>query len=183
MNNWKIKSTTTPYENKWIKVDHHEVVTPSGTDGIYGKVHFKNIAVGIIALDEDHNIWLVGQYRFTLDLYSWEIPEGGCPEGEDPLEAAKRELKEETGIIAEQWSSLGTIHTSNSVTDEVGYIYLAEQLTYTSPEPEETEDLALKKIPLSQAVEMVMDNEITDSISIAGILKLAFKMQNSNQIG
>jgi len=172
-NNWKTVSKKTVYDNPWIGVSHRDVINPSGNPGIYGVVEFKNIAVGIVALDEDDNTYLVGQFRYTLDQYSWEIPEGGCPKGEEPLEAAKRELKEETGLIAKKWETLLEIHTSNSVTDEYGICYLATDLELGEAEPEDTEDLILKKIPLDQAVEMVMSGEITDSLSMVALMKVA----------
>ena len=159
------------YENQWIRVEEHKVINPSGRPGIYGKVHFKNKALGIIPVDEALNTWLVGQYRYPLDEYSWEIPEGGGLVGIDRLESAKRELKEETGIEAERWEEILRIHTSNSVTDEEGFIYLARNLTFGDTEFEETEKLDVKKIPLREAIRMVMKNEITDSLSLAGLLK------------
>lgn len=172
-NNWqKIKSETV-YENPWIKVEHHDVINPGGKPGIYGQVNFKNIAIGIIPVDNEGNTYLIGQYRFPLDEYSWEIPEGGCPFDEEPLIAGKRELLEETGIIAKKWTMISKIHTSNSVCNEVGFIFLAEDLSFTEAEPEETEDLQLKKISLKKAIELVMQNQITDSLSVAGLLKLA----------
>ncbi len=170
-NPWKTLSKKDKYENAWIRVEEHQVINPSGNDGIYGKVHFKNFALGIIPIDEEGNTWLIGQFRYTLDEYSWEIPMGGGPEGIDRLESAKRELKEETGIIASEWTEILRIHTSNSVTDEVGWVYLAKGLEQGETEFEETEKLAIKKLPLSKAIQMVMSGEITDGISIAGLLK------------
>lgn len=172
-NNWQKLSTTVPYSNAWIEVQHHEVINPSGGKGIYGQVNFKNIAVGVIPLDDSGNTYLVGQFRFPLEEYSWEIPEGGCPFGEDILAAAQRELLEETGLKAEKWTMISKIHTSNSVCNEVGFVFLAETLTQGNAEPEETEDLKIRKVSLKEAVELVMNNQITDSISIAGILKAA----------
>ncbi|MCA0362932.1 MAG: NUDIX hydrolase [Spirosomataceae bacterium] len=172
-NTWKKLSTQVIYENPWIEVEHHEVLNPSGGAGIYGQVNFKNIAIGIIPVDNDLNTWLVGQFRFPIEEYSWEIPEGGCPMGEDILEAAKRELKEETGFSAEKYTMVAKIHTSNSVCREVGFIFLAENLTHGESEPEETEDLQIKKVSLKEAYELVMNNQITDSLSVAGILKVA----------
>jgi len=173
-NPWKKLSGKTVYDNQWIRVEEHDVINPSGGKGIYGKVCLKNIAIGIIPLDEYDNTWLVGQHRYTLNQYSWEIPEGGCPLGTDPLESAKRELKEETGITARQWKELIRIHTSNSVTDEAGVIYLAEDLVQGDQSLDETEqDLRVKKINLKEAVEKVMNGKITDSMSMAGILALA----------
>lgn len=173
-NPWTTKSIQTVYDNKWIAVSHRDVITPTGTDGIYGLVHFKNIAVGVLPLDEQYNTWLVGQYRYTLEEYSWEIPEGGCPAGEDPLEAAKRELLEETGIKAQKWTPIvERMHTSNSVTDEAGIAYVAKQLSFGVAMPEDTEDLQVKKVPLEEAVQMVMNNQITDSLSMIVLLKAA----------
>jgi 8-oxo-dGTP pyrophosphatase MutT (NUDIX family) len=125
-NPWRTQSIREVYDNPWIQISHHEVITPGGTDGIYGVVHFKNLAIGVVPLDEAGNTWLVGQYRYTLNEYSWEIPEGGCPLGTDPLESAQRELQEETGIKAKRWTKLLNLYTSNSVTDEAGMAFLAQ---------------------------------------------------------
>ena len=170
-NPWKKISGEIKYDNPWINLTEYQVITPAGTKGIYGKVHFKNIAVGVIAIDAENNTYLVGQYRFPLDLYSWEIPEGGCPEGTDWLEAAKRELKEETGFEAGKWTEILQMHVSNSVSDEFAVVYVAEEIIAGQSAPEETEDLQIKKMPFAQAVQWVMDGKITDSISVAAILK------------
>jgi len=161
------------YENPWIKVEEHEVINPAGNDGIYGTVHFKNRAMAIIPVDAEGNTWLIGQYRYSLNEYSWEIPMGGGPIGIDFLESAKRELKEETGLTASKWTELLKIHTSNSVTDEVGIVYLAEVLTQGETSFEDTEILQIRKLPLKEVVDMAMKGEITDSISLAGIFKAA----------
>ena len=176
-NNWKKINSKIAYENPWIEVQHHNVINPSGGEGIYGQVNFKNIAIGIVPIDENNDTWLVGQFRFPLEEYSWEIPEGGCPFSEEPLKAGKRELLEETGITAEKWTMISKIHTSNSVCNEVGFIFMAENLKFSESEPEETEDLQIKKVSLKEALKMVMENKITDSISIAGILKAAIIKQ------
>ena len=173
-NPWQCLSSREIYDNPWITVIEDQVINPGGGKGIYGKVHFKNRALGIIPVDEDNNTWLVGQYRYTLNEYSWEIPEGGVPFAEDPLQGAKRELREETGIAAENWELIMKFHTSNSVTDEFGLIYIASQLRFGDQDLEESEqDLAIQKLPLSEAVDMVMDGKITDSMSVAGLLKAA----------
>lgn len=172
-NPWKTQKVKKIYENPWIKVEEHEVLNPAGKEGIYGKVHFENLAMGIIPIDDNLNTWLIGQYRYTLNEYSWEIPMGGGPIGVDMLLSAQRELKEETGLIANKWTKIMKIHTSNSVTDEVGWVYLAEDLTHGETEFEETEVLRIKKLTLKEAVEMVMREEITDGISVAGLLKAA----------
>ncbi len=174
INPWKTLSSRTVYDNKWIRVEEHQVINPAGGSGIYGKVHFKNKAIGIVPLDAQGNTWLVGQHRYTLNEYTWEIPEGGCPEGTLPLDSAKRELKEETGITATHWQQLMRFHTSNSVTDEEGFIFLAEGLTFGATELEETEaDLVVKKLPFTEALQMVLSGKITDSMSVAGILAVA----------
>jgi 8-oxo-dGTP pyrophosphatase MutT (NUDIX family) len=172
-NPWKTVSSRPIYDNPWISVREDQVINPKGGNGIYGVVTFKNIAIGIIPVDDEGYTYLVGQYRYTLNEYSWEIPEGGGPIGIDPLDSAKRELKEETGFTADKWTNICTIHTSNSVTSEVGYLYLAQGLKDGESEPEDTEELQVKRVHLRDAVEMVMNNEITDSLSIAGILKAA----------
>ncbi|WP_439490739.1 NUDIX domain-containing protein [Algoriphagus sp.] len=170
-NPWTTKKINPVYENPWIKVEHHEIINPAGNEGVYGKVHFKNRAMGIIPIDKDMNTWLIGQYRYTLEEYAWEIPMGGGSLEEDKLESAQRELREETGLTAGKWTEMMTIHTSNSVTDEVGFVYLAEELSEGEPEFDETEVLKVRKLPFVGALEMVMNGEITDAISIAGILK------------
>lgn len=171
-NPWKLLNTKIQYENAWIKVEEDNVINPSGGPGIYGRVHFKNVAVGVIPIDKDGNTWLVGQYRYPLKEYSWEIPEGGCPIGEKELDAAKRELKEETGLIAKHWEEFLRIHTSNSVSDERGVVFLAKDLTEGATQFEDTEELKIKKLPLEEAFQMVIDGGITDSISMAALLKL-----------
>ncbi|HTF81615.1 MAG TPA: NUDIX hydrolase [Cytophagales bacterium] len=178
-NPWKIKSSKNIYDNKWISVTEHQVTNPSGNDGIYGVVSFKNKAIGIIPIDSEGNTWLVGQYRFPLEEYSWEMPMGGGPIEIDVLESAKRELKEETGLTAARWTNIMRIHTSNSVTDEVGFVFLAEDLTQGETEFEDTEDLKIWKLPFSQAVDMVMQGKITDAITIAGLLKAKLLLEGN----
>ncbi len=171
-NPWKTKNKRLVYANPWIKLEEHAVVTPAGTDSLYGKVVFQNKALAIVPVDKDLNTWLVGQYRYTIEEYSWEIPMGGGPVGSDRLLSAQRELKEETGLTAGKWTEIMRFHTSNSVTDEEGFLYLAEELTEGEPEFEDTEKIEILKIPLSQAIQKVMDGEITDVISVAGLLKV-----------
>jgi len=173
---WTTLTKNVVYSNPWIEVEHHEVLTPANAPGIYGLVKFKNKAIGIVPVDEFGYIYLVGQFRYPLNAYSWEIPEGGGPHAENPLLAAQRELKEETGLIAAHWAHLGSIHTSNSVTNEEGVLYLATELTQGEMEPEDTEVLQLQRVPLVQAVDWVMESKITDSLSMAGILMAARKL-------
>ncbi|HRI61585.1 MAG TPA: NUDIX hydrolase, partial [Saprospiraceae bacterium] len=169
---WQTLTRKTAYDNPWIRVEHREVLNPSGGAGIYGVVHFKNTAVGIVPLDREGFTWLVGQYRYTLERYSWEIPEGGGAVGSDPLEAAQRELLEETGITARLWTPLLELHTSNSVTDEYGVVYVAQDLELGKSQPEETEELHIRRVPFSEAVDMVMQGAITDALSMIAVLKV-----------
>ena len=155
-----------------MRVMDDEVINPSGGKNQYGYVHFKNRAVGIIPIDADGNVWLVGQDRYTLNAWSWELPMGGAPLSEDPLDAAKRELKEETGLSAKKWTEVMRLHTTNSITDEEGIVYLAEDLTEGEAEPEETEQVEVRKLPLDAAVDMVRNGEITDAISAAALLHI-----------
>ena len=172
-NPWQLKTSKNIYDNPWLQLDEDEMINPSGGISHYGKIHFKNIALGIIPLDEDNNTWLVGQYRHVPDCYSWEIPMGGGPLNIDPLESAKRELKEETGLSAEHWQELMRLHTSNSVTDERGIVYVARGLSAGETEFGETEDLQIIQLPFDEAVARVMSGEISDAISVASLLALA----------
>lgn len=172
-NPWKTKDTTIVYDNNWIQVAHNEVINPTGNAGVYGKVHFKNKAIGIIPIDSEGNTYLIGQYRYPLNAYSWEIPEGGGPLGEDPSDTAKRELLEEAGLKANKWTLIARVHLSNSVSDEEGFIFIAEELTQAQAQPEDTEQLKLIKLPLQEAIKQVMTGNITDSLSMIGLLKVA----------
>lgn len=160
------------YENPWISVTEHRIVKPRGGEGIYGVVHFKNRAVGVVPYERGE-IWLVGQYRFPLGIYSWEIPAGGAPFDEPPEACAARELSEETGLRARRIQPLVRMHLSNSVTDELAHIFLATELEPGAADPEDTEELAIRKLPLAEALSLVEDGTITDSLSVAAILRLA----------
>lgn len=178
-NPWKTIGSIDIYENSWIKLREDKVIKPNGKEGIYGVVHFKYLAIGIIPLDEENNTWLVGQHRYPLDSYSWEIPMGGGEIGIDPLVSAQRELKEETGFTAKHWEELLRIHTSNSVTDELGIVYIAKELTAGNTAFDDTEKLQIWKMPFEQALQMAMNGQITDSLSLAGIFKVALLMKKS----
>jgi len=172
-NPWQTLRQQNVYENPWIRIEHHDVIHPGGKPGIYGKVCFKTRAVGIIPVDEHGQTWLVGQYRYTLNKWLWEIPMGGAPLQEDTLVAAHRELREETGLRAGSMQAIMTLHTSKSVTDEEGCVYLATDLVAGDTEFEDTEQIEIVKLPLQQAIDMAQDGRITDIISIAGLLHLA----------
>lgn len=170
---WQRLSSTLVYENDWMEVREDDVVNPGGGRNQYGHIHFKNIAVAILPLDGDGNTWLVGQSRYTLGEYSWELPMGGAPGDETPLAAAKRELQEETGLSATDWTEILRLHTSNSITDEVGVVFLANGLQQGRTDFEETEDLTVRKLPVDEAVRMALEGEITDAISVAALLAYA----------
>jgi 8-oxo-dGDP phosphatase len=181
-NPWTTLSSQRIYSNPWISVREDRVITPGGTEGIYGVVEPRGIAIGVLALhsdaiDKDLQITLVGQYRYPLNCYSWEIVEGAGEPGEDPVIGAQRELLEETGLTANVWEPLGgEFHLSNSFTNEVARLFVARDLSQGSAMPEVTEELAVKRVSLQEAERMVLNGEITDSLSVIGILMLMRKL-------
>lgn len=170
---WKRLTRRTVYENDWIEVWHDEVARPDGSDGIYGVVHPKFRAAGVVAIDEADRVVLVGQHRYTLDRYSWEIPEGGVPLEADVLTGAKRELAEETGFRASTWRNLLHHSLTNSISDEEGVIYLATGLVPGTPEPDATEDFTVRLVPFDEALAMIDRGEIHDAVSQLGLLAAA----------
>lgn len=171
-NPWTVLEERVIYDNPWIGLTEYNVINPGGGKGIYGKVRFKSLAIGILPLDTSGHTWLVGQYRFPLAAYSWEIPEGGGDPAIPPVESARRELLEETGLVAKDWTELMEMHLSNSVTDELACIFLAKGLEQREAAPEETEELAIRRLPFEEAYRMVERGEITDAMSVAAILKV-----------
>ena len=167
---WKKLSSKKIYDNPWITVVEDQVINPGGGQSQYGVVHFKNKAIAIVPLDNDGNTWLVGQERYTLGSYTWELPMGGAADGEEPIDAARRELKEETGLTASHWSQVLRLHVSNSITDEEGFVFIAQDLEEGEPDFDETENLQIQKLPLAEAVAMIGRGEITDAISVAALL-------------
>jgi ADP-ribose pyrophosphatase len=180
-NPWITKSSKPIYQNKWIKLREDQVITPAGTDGIYSVVE-THPAIGIVELSEELETYLVGQYRYPLRNYSWEIPEGGGHPGETPLESAKRELREETGLQATEWIYLDTLYTSNCFTNEIGHIFLARNLTQHRAQPEQTEMLQIKKVAFMEAYKMVINFEIKDAIAIIGIMRAYHWLQERDII-
>jgi 8-oxo-dGTP pyrophosphatase MutT (NUDIX family) len=174
-NPWTTLDRRTIYENPWIRVYEDQVIRPDGQPGIYGVVHFRNDAVGVLPVDDDGGVWLVGQFRYPLGRYSWEIPEGGSPEGESPEATARRELTEETGLDAGRIELLGTSHLSNSVSDEIAYVYRATELTRGESNPEGTERLHVRRFPWPEAWSMLRRGEITDSMSVMALLHEALR--------
>jgi 8-oxo-dGTP pyrophosphatase MutT (NUDIX family) len=175
---WKRRSVATRYDNAWIRVEHHDVLTPGGSPGVYGVVHFKNVAIGVIPLAENRDTWIVGQYRYPHGAYSWEIPEGGGPVGTDPLASAQRELSEEVGLHARRWDLILEMDTSNSVTDERCLIYLARDLQVRANHPEDTEELAVRRLPFAELREGVIQGKYRDSLTIAGVMKLGYLLDH-----
>ena len=172
-NPWTVVSQATVYENNWIRVDHHEVLDPSGGPAIYGTVHFKSHATGIVPIDENGDVFLVGQYRFPLGAYSWEVPKGGGPQDVPFLDSAQRELREECGLVAKGWKEILGMDISNSVSDERATVFLAWDLLATAAQPDETERLQVMRVPFWDAVARVKRGEIRDSISVAALLRVA----------
>jgi len=180
-NPWKKLSSKKIYENPWIRLREDKIITPGGVEGIYGVVE-THPALSIVPLTETLETFLVGQYRYTLDVYSWEIPEGGGLPGEKPLEGAKRELLEETGLLASSWTFLGNLYTSNSFTDEVGHIYLAEDLEERKAQPDHTEELIIKKIPFKKAWKMVLNEEIKDALAVISLMRTYYYLKGQKRI-
>lgn len=170
---WTRDSRRIAYENPWLTLWHDEVVRPDGQAGIYGVVHFRNVAAGVVAIDAQDRVALVGQHRYTLDEYSWEIPEGGVPEGEDPLAGAQRELREETGVDASDWQDLARVHLSNSVTDEIAFLYLATKLQQGEAMPEGSEELDVRWLPFEDVLARTLDGRITDAMTVLAIQRVA----------
>jgi len=170
---WKTYSSRKIFENDWMTLFENHVRNPGGGENQYAYVHFRNIAVAILPLDDEDHTWLVGQSRYTLGAYSWELPMGGAPRDEDMLAAAQRELAEETGLRAASWQELMRLHTSNSITDEHAVVFLATDIQTGTAAPEETEDISVRRMHFDAALEMVMSGEITDAISVAALLRFA----------
>ena len=169
---WTTLNEELRYETPWIAVSHHDILDPSGTQGIYGTIHFKNIAIGIVPLDEELNTWIVGQYRYPIQAYSWEIPEGGGKRDIPPIDSAKRELREEVGIEASRWSEVLRMDLSNSASDEHAVIFVAQGLTFHAPQPDHDEELEQRKLPFAELFQMVMRGEVRDSLTVAAVMKV-----------
>ncbi|MBI1686490.1 NUDIX hydrolase [Caulobacter hibisci] len=169
---WSVASAEVVYDNPWIAVTEYQAVAPTGRPALYGKVSFKNQAIGVVPLHADGTVTLVGQNRFSRANYSWELPEGGAPMGEDPLDGAKRELAEEVGLVAADWRPILTMELSNSVTDEIAYGFLALSLSPTETAPDETEDLAVARVPFGEALNAAVTGRMPDSLTVALLLRV-----------
>jgi 8-oxo-dGTP pyrophosphatase MutT (NUDIX family) len=172
---WMRRSRIVAYENPWITIWHDDVARPDGSPGIYGVVHFANLAAGAVILDDDDRVLLVGQHRYTLDAYSWEIPEGGVPAGESALDGARREVLEETGVEADGWREIARFHLSNSISDEFGVLFAARATGHGVPSPEPSEDLAIRWLPFGEALAMTIDGRITDAMTMIGLQRVALE--------
>jgi ADP-ribose pyrophosphatase len=170
---WTRHRRQVAYENAWITIWHDEVTRPDGNPGVYGVVHFANLAVGVLAIDDRDRVLLVGQHRYALDAYSWEIPEGGVPIGETALEGARRELREETGIEAAEWRELARSHLSNSVSDELAVIFVATELTAGVATPDGTEALDVRWLPFRDVLDMTLDGRISDALTVLAVQRVA----------
>lgn len=175
-NPWTTLKSEIVYESAWIGITKHDVLNPNGNPGTYSVVHFKNIAIGILPLDKDYNTYIVGQYRYPINEYSWEIPEGGGHLDLPPLDSAKRELLEETGISAQKWTKIQDLHLSNSASDEYGVLYIAQELSYGESEPEDDERLEVRKLHFDELYKMVQNGEVTDSLSVTAVLRTKLLM-------
>jgi 8-oxo-dGTP pyrophosphatase MutT (NUDIX family) len=172
-NPWRRVARRVAYENPWLTVWHDDVIGPDGEPGIYGVVHFANRAIGVLAIDDGDNVLLVGQHRYPLDAYSWEIPEGGGGPNESALDAARRELAEETGFRAGTWRELGRAALSNSVTDELAIFFVATDLHGGTATPEGTEELQVRWVTFDEALAMTLDGRIADALSVLAIQREA----------
>ena len=179
-NPWTTLTTKPVYDNPWIRVVEHDVLNPKGRPGIYGVVHYKNLAIGVIPIHADGTTVLVGQYRYPLEVYSWEIPEGGGDPAVEPLESARRELLEETGLSAAKWLRIMELHLSNSVSDEHAINFLAWDLSEGAAKPDDTEQLQIRRLPFAEVVRMAMSGEITDAMAVAGLLKAQLMLDRGN---
>ena len=180
-NPWEILKSEEVYDSPWISVTKHDVLDPSKAKGTYSVVHFKHVAIGVLPLDDNYNTWIVGQYRFPLNKYTWEIPEGGGALTELPVDAAKRELSEEVGIAAKRWRKIQEFDISNASTDEKGVLFLAQELSFHQAHPDGNEELSVKKISFEELYQMVLAGEVTDSLSVLAVLRVK-DMMNKNEI-
>lgn len=176
---WTRNRRRIAYQNPWVTVYHDDVTRPDGEAGVYGVVHFANIAVGVLAIDDQDRVALIGQHRYAFDEMSWEIPEGGSPLAEDPLEGARRELLEETGLTARTWREIGRYQLSNSVTDEAAVVYLATELEHGEAQPEGSEELTFKWLPFDEVMGMIRTGEISDALSVLPLQAIALERGRS----
>ena len=178
---WRSRASRTVHRSRWIELELHQAVAPTGHAAEYGVVRFQNHAIAVLPLHDDGTVVLVGQHRFPLETYAWEIPEGGGAKDEPPLDAARRELREEAGLLAADWRLVLEAELSNSVTDEVAFGFIALGLTATEVEPDETEVLTLRRVPFARALELALTGVIRDVLTVAMLLR-AYHMAKEGQL-
>lgn len=172
-NPWKTKASRIVYENHWVRVREDEVIRPDGGPGIYGVIEIRP-SVGVVAINERDEVVLVGQWRYSVNRYSWEIPRGGSHPGErNMLDVAKRELAEEAGVLAERWQVLGSVDNCNGVADDTQTLYLATGLSGTAMNLDPEEEIVVQWQPFQEALRMAMDGRITEVCSVAALLRVA----------
>ena len=178
-NPWRRVSRRVAYDNPWIEILHDDVIRPDGEPGIYGVVHFKHLAIGVVPMDAEDRVLLVGQFRYTMDHYSWEVPEGGGDFGEDPEAAARRELVEETGYRGGTWRELCRAELSNSVSDEITIMFVATDLEAGPASPEGTEQIEMRWVSFHEAMAMIREGDIRDAMTILALQQLALERARS----
>jgi 8-oxo-dGTP pyrophosphatase MutT (NUDIX family) len=165
-----VRSSREVYRNSWLRLREDQVLRPDGHPGLYGVVEMVD-AVGVVALTGDEQVYLVGQHRYPTDHFGWEIVAGYGDPSEGPLASARRELREETGLSAADWTPLGVCHVSNSVTDQIGHLFLARDLSPGAAAPDETEELAIRTVPLAEAVRLAQSGRIVQAFSLVGLYR------------
>ena len=175
---WKIKESKEKYKNPWINVREDKVIRPDGKDGIFGVVEMIT-GVSVIPLDNDGFVYLTNEFHYAIEKHSIEVVSGGVDQNEKSLDAAKRELKEETGIIADKWINLGIVNPFTTVIKSPSTIYLARNLQFFEANPEGTERIEIVKVKFNDALKMVMKSEITHGPCYWPIRKKFFSYQDS----
>jgi ADP-ribose pyrophosphatase len=168
---WTVKSVARDFENDWLAVDVHQVVHPGGREGTYGVVRVRRLAIGVLPVEPDGRVYMVGQWRFPLKRYSWEMPEGGAEPGEDAQACARRELLEETGFTAGKLERILALDLSNSLTDERAILFLATDLTPGDARPEDTEVLKRRSAHFLDVLNRAADGRIRDAMTVAAVLR------------
>lgn len=179
---WKTEGSREVYRNPWMRVTEYAVRRPDGTHGIYGVVDPGDNAT-ILALDADENLYLVGEFRYALQRYQWKLPSGRVDEGEEPLAAAQRELREETGIVASEWRSLGRYYLSDGVLTQGCFLYLATDVRLGDAIPESTELFTLRAVPLTEAFRASLSGELDDAPTVLGIWRAWFLLRQHENEG